>query len=104
MKLMYRLMLSFFAIILTLMVIVSISFINVTNNTMYHNTWQQLKSYSDSLIQDSIRYNMATQSFEGFATESLNSNANLLHVKMFTLQSMIQLTGKSLPVMALLRV
>ena len=61
-------MLSFFAIILTLMVIVSISFINVTNNTMYHNTWQQLKSYSDSLIQDSIRYNMATQSFEGFAT------------------------------------
>nr|ABB02537.1 signal transduction histidine kinase [Limosilactobacillus reuteri] len=78
MKLMYRLMLSFFAIILTLMVIVSISFINVTNNTMYHNTWQQLKSYSDSLIQDSIRYNMATQSFEGFATESLNSNANLL--------------------------
>ena len=78
MKLMYRLMLSFFAIILTLMVIVSISFINVTNNTMYHNTWQQLKSYSDSLIQNSIRYNMATQSFEGFATESLNSNANLL--------------------------
>lgn len=78
MKLMYRLMLSFFAIILTLMMIVSISFINVTNNTMYHNTWQQLKSYSDSLIQDSIRYNMATQSFEGFVTESLNSNANLL--------------------------
>ncbi len=68
-----------FAIILTLMVIVSISFINVTNNTMYHNTWQQLKSYSDSLIQDSIRYNMATQSFEGFATESLNSNANLFN-------------------------
>ncbi|MBB1080307.1 HAMP domain-containing histidine kinase [Limosilactobacillus sp. STM2_1] len=78
MKLMYRLMLSFFAIIVTLMIIVSISFINVTNNTLYHNTWQQLKSYSDSLIQDSIRYNMATQSFEGFATESLNSNANLL--------------------------
>lgn len=78
MKLMYRLMLSFFAIIVTLMIIVSISFINVTNNSMYHNTWQQLKSYSDSLIQDSIRYNMTTQSFEGFATESLNSNANLL--------------------------
>lgn len=60
------------------MAIVSISFINVTNNTLYRNTWRQLKSYSDSLIQDSIRYNMATQSFEGFATESLNSNANLL--------------------------
>lgn len=71
-------MLSFFAVIMILMAIVSISFINVTNNTLYHNTWQQLKSYSDSLIQDSIRYNMATQSFEGFATESLNSNANLL--------------------------
>lgn len=78
MKLMYRLMLSFFTIIVTLMIIVSISFINVTNNSMYRNTWQQLKSYSDSLIQDSIRYNMATQNFEGFATASLNSNANLL--------------------------
>lgn len=71
-------MLSFFAIIVTLMIVVSFSFINVTNNTMYHNTWQQLKSYSDSLIQDSIRYNQRTQSFEGFANDSLNSNANLL--------------------------
>ena len=54
MKLMYRLMLSFFAIIVTLMIIVSISFINVTNNTLYHNTWQQLKSYSDSFFQSAL--------------------------------------------------
>lgn len=71
-------MLSFFTIIVMLMIIVSISFINVTNNSMYHSTWQQLRRYADSLVQDSIRYNTSTQRFEGFATEALNSNANLL--------------------------
>lgn len=78
MKLMYRLMLTFFTIIIILLLILSVSFIQVTNNTLYHNTWNQLKSYSDSLVQDSIRYNSANQSFEGFATRSLQTNANLL--------------------------
>lgn len=38
MKLMYRLMLSFFTIIVILMVILSISFIKVTNQSMYQDT------------------------------------------------------------------
>lgn len=78
MKLMYRLMLTFFTIIIILLVILSVSFIQVTNNTLYHNTWNQLKSYSDSLVQDSIRYDPANRSFEGFATDSLQTNASLL--------------------------
>ncbi|HJA27165.1 MAG TPA: HAMP domain-containing histidine kinase [Candidatus Limosilactobacillus intestinigallinarum] len=78
MKLMYRLMLTFFTIIIILLLILSVSFVQVTNNTLYHNTWNQLKSYSDSLVQDSIRYDPNTRSFEGFATNSLQTNANLL--------------------------
>lgn len=78
MKLMYRLMLTFFTIIVFLMAILSISFIQVTNNTLYHNTWNQLRSYSDSLIQDSIRYDPLSKSFEGFETQSLQTNAKLL--------------------------
>ena len=78
MKLMYRLMLTFFTIIIILLVILSVSFMQVTNNTLYHNTWDQLKSYSDSLVQDSIRYDPTNRSFEGFATSSLQTNANLL--------------------------
>ena len=35
MKLIYRQMLSFFAVICTLLIIVTISFINVTNRTLY---------------------------------------------------------------------
>ena len=82
-------MLTFFTIIIILLVILSVSFIQVTNNTLYHNTWNQLKSYSDSLVQDSIRYDPAKRSFEGFATDSL--------------QSMTQLSSRSMPVMGLLQ-
>lgn len=78
MKLMYRLMLTFFTIIVFLMAILSISFIQVTNNTLYHNIWGQLKNYSDSLVQESIRYDPANKSFEGFETQSLKTNADLL--------------------------
>ncbi|WP_267201338.1 sensor histidine kinase [Limosilactobacillus kribbianus] len=78
MKLMYRLMLTFFTIIIVLLAILSISFVQVTNKTLYHNTWNQMKSYADSLVQDSIRYDPANKQFIGFATQSLQSNANLL--------------------------
>lgn len=78
MKLMYRLMLTFFTIIIILLIILSISFVQVTDNTLYHNTWNQMKNYSDSLVQDSIRYDPAHRRFIGFATQSLETNANLL--------------------------
>lgn len=78
MKLIYRQMLSFFAVICTLLIIVTISFINVTNRTLYTNTWRELQQDADSLIQDSIKYDQTTRQFKGLKTSSLKSNANLL--------------------------
>ena len=78
MKLMYRLMLSFFTIIVILMVILSISFIKVTNQSMYQDTWRQLRQDADSLVEDSIRYDPVDHSFAGFVTPALHSDARLL--------------------------
>ena len=78
MKLIYRLMIAFFTVIVTLMIVLSIAFINVTNETMYRNTWKQLTSYSDSLVQDAIRYDTTDHKFKGFENQALLSNAALL--------------------------
>ena len=78
MKLIYRLMIAFFTVIITLMIVLSIAFINVTNETMYRNTWKQLTSYSDSLVQDAIRYDTTDHKFKGFENQALLSNAALL--------------------------
>ncbi len=78
MKLIYRQMLSFFAVICTLLIIVTISFVNVTNRTLYTNTWRELQQDADSLIQDSIKYDQTTHQFKGLKTASLKSNASLL--------------------------
>lgn len=78
MKLMYRLMLSFFAIIVILMIILSISFIKVTNQSMYQDTWRRLEQDADSLVQDSIRYDPVKHNFVGFASPALSTNARLL--------------------------
>lgn len=78
MKLIYRQMLGFFAVILTLIVVLGLLFINVTSRMLYTNTWKQLQSYSDSLIEDSMRYDPATKQFEGFTTIPLENNAQLL--------------------------
>lgn len=78
MKLIYRQMLGFFAVILTLIVVLGLLFINVTSRMLYTNTWKQLQSYSDSLIEDSMRYDPATKQFQGFTTVPLENNAQLL--------------------------
>lgn len=78
MKLLYRLMIAFFTVIITLMTVLSLAFINVTNETMYRNTWNQLKTYSDSLVQDAIRYDTFDHTFKGFENQALLSNAELL--------------------------
>ena len=78
MKLLYRLMIAFFTVIITLMTVLSLAFINVTNETMYRNTWNQLKTYSDSLVQDAIRYDTVDHTFKGFENQALLSNAALL--------------------------
>lgn len=78
MKLLYRLMIAFFTVIITLMVVLSVAFINVTNATLYHRTWNQLRTYSDSLVQDAICYNTSNHTFQGFESQALVSNAALL--------------------------
>ena len=60
------------------MAVLSLAFINVTNETMYRNTWNQLKTYSDSLVQDAIRYDTVNHKFRGFENQALLSNAALL--------------------------
>ena len=52
MKLMWRQLLSFVALIGVLATILTVSFVSVTNKTMYDHTWYQLSQYADSLIQD----------------------------------------------------
>lgn len=78
MRLMYRQMLGFVAVILSLMAILTVSFISVTDQTIYQSTWRQLTKYSDSLVWDSIRYNPKTNDFAGFENSALSSNARLL--------------------------
>lgn len=78
MKMFYRQLLAFFAVMLTLMVILSVSFAHSTTNMLYRKTWSQLTTDADSLIQDSIQYDVSNSSFKGFAAQSLMSNANLL--------------------------
>ena len=78
MKLIYKQMLGFFAVILTCIVIVGLLFINVTTRMLYTNTWTQLQNYSDSLIEDSMRYDENTKQFEGLTTIPLQNNARLL--------------------------
>jgi signal transduction histidine kinase len=71
-------MIAFFTVIITLMAVLSLAFINVTNETMYRNTWNQLKTYSDSLVQDAVRYDTVNNKFESFENQALLSNAALL--------------------------
>jgi len=78
MKLIYKQMMGFFAVILTCIVIVGLLFINVTTKMLYTNTWTQLQNYSDSLIEDSMRYDENTKQFEGLTTVPLQNNARLL--------------------------
>lgn len=78
MKMFYRQMLAFLAVMVTLMAILSISFAHSTTNMLYRQTWGQLTTDADSLIQDSIQYDVSNSSFKGFAAQSLMSNANLL--------------------------
>lgn len=78
MKFFYRQMLAFFAVMLTLLVILAVSFTHSTTNMLYRQTWSQLTTDADSLVEDSIQYDISKSSFEGFAAQSLMSNANLL--------------------------
>ncbi|WP_295746948.1 HAMP domain-containing sensor histidine kinase [uncultured Limosilactobacillus sp.] len=78
MKLVYRQMLSFFLVICTLMVILTATYIQVTNTTLYHQTWDQLTTDSDTLMMDAVQYDFSNQELKGLKMQTLNANAQLL--------------------------
>ncbi|MDO4902872.1 MAG: HAMP domain-containing sensor histidine kinase [Limosilactobacillus sp.] len=78
MKLIYRLMVSYLTIIAFLMIIISISFVNISNKMIYGGTWNRLEQDANALVNDSIRYDPSHHTFQGFDTPELNANARLL--------------------------
>lgn len=78
MKLLYRQMLSFFLVICTLMVILTATYIQVTNTTLYHQTWDQLTTDSDTLMMDAVQYDVDNQELNGLKMQTLTANAQLL--------------------------
>lgn len=78
MKLIYRQMLSFFLVICTLMIILTATYIQVTNTTLYHQAWDQLTTDSDTLMMDAVQYDFSNQDLKGLKMQTLNANAQLL--------------------------
>lgn len=79
MKLMWRQLLSFIAVIVALATILTISFVSVTNRAMYEHTWYQLSQYADSLIQDDeVLINRRTNQIVGFQQQAIDSKSKLL--------------------------
>ena len=79
MKLMWRQLLSFVALIGVLATILTVSFVSVTNKTMYDHTWYQLSQYADSLIQDDeVLIDRRTNQIVGFQQQAIDSKSKLL--------------------------
>ncbi|WP_251547338.1 sensor histidine kinase [Limosilactobacillus caecicola] len=79
MKLIWRQILGYVTVIVVLGTILVISFVRVTDQTMYHQTWFQLGQYADSLIQDDeVIINKKTNQIVGFQQQAIDSKSKLL--------------------------
>lgn len=79
MKLIWRQVLGFITVIVVLGTILTVSFISVTDRTMYHQTWYQLSQYADSLIQDDeVVINKRSNQIVGFQQQAIDSKSKLL--------------------------
>lgn len=79
MRLIWKQMLSFMAVMTVLVAIMAISFISVTKRTMYSRTFNELNEYADSLIQDNeIIINRKTNQIIGFEEQAIDSKSRLL--------------------------
>ena len=79
MKLIWRQLLGFASVIVLLAAILTVSFVSVTNRTMYDQTWYQLSQYADSLIQDDeVLINRKTNQIVGFQQQAIDSKSKLL--------------------------
>ncbi|WP_432224562.1 ATP-binding protein [Lactiplantibacillus argentoratensis] len=78
MKLIYQQMLAFFAVIITVIVVLGFSFIRTTRTMLYQNSWQQLQQYAASIEKEAIRYNTKTNQVVGFNQQFLNDGTVIL--------------------------
>ncbi|AVK60839.1 two-component sensor histidine kinase [Lactobacillus sp. CBA3605] len=78
MKLIYQQMLSFFAVIITVIVVLGFAFIRTTKTMIYQNSWQQLQQYATSIEKEAIRYNTKTHKVVGFNQQFLNDGTAIL--------------------------
>ncbi|MFB9770253.1 sensor histidine kinase [Lactiplantibacillus modestisalitolerans] len=78
MKLIYQQMLAFFAVIITVIVVLGFSFIRTTKTMIYQNSWQQLQQYAASIEKEAIRYNTQTNQVVGFNQQFLNDGTVIL--------------------------
>ncbi|MBM6753664.1 HAMP domain-containing histidine kinase [Lactobacillus alvi] len=85
MRLVWRQMLGILVVIVVLCTTLTISFIGVTNRTLYLNTWRQLSQNADSLINDDeIIFNKKTGQIIGIEKSQIDSKSRMLtrqHVK-----------------------
>ncbi|MFC6202034.1 ATP-binding protein [Lactiplantibacillus nangangensis] len=78
MKLIYQQMLAFFAVIITVIVVLGFAFIRTTKTMIYQNSWQQLQQYATSIEKEAIRYNTRTKKVVGFNQQFLNDGTAIL--------------------------
>jgi len=78
MKLMYQQMLGFFAAIMIILVLMGVSYSQMTRHMVYSNTWNSLEKYSNSLIEQSLRISSQKPNTVQFDTTSLESSEQLL--------------------------
>lgn len=78
MKLMYQQMLGFFAAITIILVLLGVSYTQMTRHMVYSNTWNSLEKYSNSLIEQSLRISSNDDKSVNFDTTALENSERLL--------------------------
>ena len=74
-------MIGYLVVIATIMIMLTITFISVTNSTIYRSTWMQLSKYADSIVSTSVRYDTSQQKVVGFNNDPLRYNGELLSMQ-----------------------
>ena len=79
MRLVWRQMLGILVVVVVLCTTLTISFVGITNRTVYLNTWRQLSQNADSLINDDeIIFNKKTGQIVGIEKSQVDSKARML--------------------------
>ena len=79
MRLVWRQILGIMVVIVVLCTTLTISFVGITNRTIYWNTWRQLSQNADSLINDDeIIFNKKSGKIVGIEKSQIDSKARML--------------------------